>query len=472
MKTPFRQQLRTRLSLWYVLILGLILAFYVVLVFVFQYTSIKRQIYHDEIQDVETVEGLFSFTADGRLRLQQDYFSHPRSHLLIDRLMEVRDPSGVVLYRSDGLNGHALGGLVAAGEGEDTFNERAEYLSDGTHILLISHIHPVQGRRLLIRLGYSLAPFQERMREFLEMLLIALPGTLALAGIAGYLIAKRALRPLDRMAARAEIITSNNLSLRLAVENPDDELGYIARSFNHLLERLEEAFAQLQRFTADAAHELRTPLASIRSVGELALRTDSTMSEPARDALGSILEEAAVLNQTIEDLLLLARAEASHPGAGRTTFSLVDLVHEVLLVLQVLVEERELSIDENGEDGAVVLYADRGFIRAALINVFHNAVKFSPSRSTICIHHGSVINNPQLAELSIEDSGPGLQKQERDLVFNRFFTGTARETASKTGSGIGLSIAKVAIERNGGEIFFDPSPTRGARCIIRLPLAM
>ena len=110
MMAALRQQLRTRLALWYVLILGLILAFYVVLVFAFQYTSIKRQIYHDEIQDVETVEGLFSFAVDGRLRLQQDYFSHPRSHLLIDRLMEVRDLSGVVLYRSDGLRGAISGG--------------------------------------------------------------------------------------------------------------------------------------------------------------------------------------------------------------------------------------------------------------------------------------------------------------------------------------------------------------------------
>lgn len=471
MMTALRQQLRTRLALWYVFILALILAFYVVLVFVFQYASIKRQIYHDEIQDVETVEGLFSFAADGQIKLQQDYFSHPRSHLLIDRLMEVRDLSGVVLYRSDGLREQSLGGPSMPGEGEDSFDERAEDLADGTHVLLISHTHPLQGRMLLIRLGYSLVPFRERMREFLGMLLIAVPATLLLAGVAGYLIAKRALRPLDQMAARAEIITSSNLNLRLEIANSDDELAHIARSFNHLLERLEEAFAQLQRFTADVAHELRTPLASIRSVGELALRSEGTISEPSRDALGSILEEAAVLNQTIEDLLLLARAEASHPGAGQTTFSLVELVSEVLTVLGVLLDERELSVEENTGSGTALIHADRGLLRAALMNVFHNAVKFSSPCSTIRVNHGVAINNPQVAELWIEDDGPGIREQERDLVFNRFFTGTTRETGSKTGSGIGLSIAKLAIERNGGEIFFDPSSTRGARCVIRLPLA-
>ena len=119
MKNWLRQQLRTRLTLWYVLMLGLILTFYVCLVFAFQYASIKRQIYHDEVQDVETVEGLLAFDRNGVLRLQQDYFSHPRSHLLIDRLMEVRDLSGRLLYRSPALDGMNLGGPLRPGEGEE-----------------------------------------------------------------------------------------------------------------------------------------------------------------------------------------------------------------------------------------------------------------------------------------------------------------------------------------------------------------
>jgi signal transduction histidine kinase len=465
---PLRQQLRLRLTFWYVLILGCVLAFYVVLVFVFQYASIKRQIYHDEIQDVETVEGLLYFDTHGSLKLQQDYFSHPRSRLLIDRLMEVRDMSGAALYRSDNLNGQGLGGKQVPGEGEENFNERADYLRDGTHVLLISHTHPVQGKMLLIRLGYSLAPFRERMRQFLGILLIALPATLLLAGLAGYLIAKRAFRPLEQMAARAETISSSNLNDRLQVENPQDELGHMARVLNHLLERLEQAFAQLQRFTADAAHELRTPLAAIRSVGELTLGAEKQEMELYRDALGSILEEAAVLNQTIEDLLLLAKAEAAQPGAGRTTFSLIELTAEVLTVLEVLLEDHELSVDEKIEEGVpVVVHADRGLVRAAFMNVLHNAVKFSPPHSAIRVNYSTA---PGMAEVSIEDEGPGITHEERDLVFERFYTSGARQTSSKAGSGIGLSIARLAILRNGGEIFFDPLVSRGARCIIRLPL--
>lgn len=465
------QQLRTRLALWYVCIIGLILAFYVALVFAFQYASIKRQIFHDEIQDVETVEGLFTFTPTGQLQLQQGYFSHPRSHLLIDRLMEVRDLSGNVLYRSESLAGQALGGPSLPGEGEDTFDERAEYLADGTHILMISHTHPVQGRMLLIRLGYSLAPFWGRMRDFLGVLLVAVPATLVLAGLVSYFITKRALRPLDQMATKAAMITSSNLDLRLAVETSDDELGRIAVSFNHLLERLEQAFAQLQRFTADVAHEFRTPLASIRSVGELALSSDEPLSPSSREAFSSMLEETAALNQTIEDLLLLARAETAHPGAAQVTFSLPELVGEVLGVLGVLFEERTLTVEQRGDDLPALVHADRGLIRAAIMNVLHNAVKFSPAHSTIGLVHRLAPDDLTIVELVIQDEGPGVEEEERDLVFQRFFTGAARGMSSASGSGIGLSIAKLAIERNGGEIFFAPSTTKGAQCVIRLPLA-
>lgn len=473
MKSQLRQQLRSRLTLWYVSMLGLILVFYVALVFVFQYASVKHQIFHDEVQDVETVEGLLSFNKNGSLQLEQNYFSHPRSHLLVDRLMEVRDLSGVVLYRSPTLDGNSLGGSsLLPGEGEDSFNEREDKLPDGTRIILISHTHPVEGRVVLIRLGYSLAPFRDRMRQFLSLLLIALPVTLAFAGVAGFLIAKRALRPLDEMATRAETISASNLNHRLTVENPDDELGHMARVLNQLLGRLEQAFTQLQRFTADAAHELRTPLASIRSVGEVSLRSELQSVEQYREVIGSILEETSVLNQTIEDLLTLARVESSHPRDGTTAFSLWELTNEVLGVLEVLTEEHDVRVELAVADPkAVVVEADRGLVRAAIMNVLHNALKFSPLHSMIRVNFAGGRANPGFAEVSFQDEGPGIRPSEREQVFDRFFTSGASETSSMSGSGIGLSIARLAIERNGGQIFFDPDAVGGARCVIRLPVS-
>src|SRR5580698_8535637 len=133
MKSLLRKQLRTRLTLWYMAVLAIILGVYVLLVLAFQYVLVTRQIYHDEVQDVVTVEGLLSFDSQGTLQLQQNYFSQPRSHLLIDRLMEIRDTSGAVLYQSPALNGMNLGGALLPGEGVESFNERIAKLSDGSH---------------------------------------------------------------------------------------------------------------------------------------------------------------------------------------------------------------------------------------------------------------------------------------------------------------------------------------------------
>ena len=469
MKPLWPRRLRGRLTLWYVTVLALILAIYIVLVFAFQYVLMTRQIYHDEMQDVVTVEGLLFFDANGALRLQQDYFSRPRSHLLIDRLMEIRDQSGPVLYRSPTLNGMDLGGPTLAREGDESFNERVVKLADGSHVFLISHLHTMQGRTMLIRLGYSLAPFRERMTQFLSILLVAFPITLLVAGFAGYEVVKRALMPLQQMATRAESITASNLHDRLEVKNSDDELGHIAQAFNHLLQRLEQAFAQLQHFTADAAHELRTPLASLRTVAEISLRGETKL-ETYREALGSILEETTKLNQTIDGLLLLTRAEIFQPEEASSSFSLIELTSEVLSVLEVLVEERHVQMIEqtHGLMRATVK-ADRGLVRAALMNVIHNALKFSPAQSTIRIDYSVDDSTAPFVELRVTDQGPGIRASEHDKVFDRFFTSTSRETASMSGAGIGLSIARLVIERSGGQIFFDPTIEKGARCVIRLP---
>jgi len=469
LKVTLRKQLRTRLTLWYVAVLGVILGFYVVLVLSFQYALVTRQIYHDEIQEVVTVEGLLFFDSHGALQLQQNYFSHPRSHLLIDRLMEIRDLSGVVLYRSPTLNGMSLGGPSLPREGGETFNERVVKLADGSHAFVISHIHSMQGRTVLIRLGYSLAAFRERMLQFLGILLIALPVTLLVAGFAGYAIAKRALSPLEQMAAAAEKITATNLNDRLEIENPDDELGHMGRVLNHLLQRLEDSFVQLQRFTADAAHELRTPLASLRTVGEIALRGENTV-DVYREAIGSILEESLTVNQTIEGLLLLARAEATQPGRERTSFSLVELTGEVLSVLEVLIEEQQIVVEQGGQKlTSAIVVADRRLVRAAIMNILHNAIKFAPARSTLRIDFTTYETTQRFVQLSIHDRGPGISPSEYEKVFDRFFTSADQEIASKSGSGIGLSVAKLVVERNGGTIFFDPTVSEGARCVVRLP---
>jgi signal transduction histidine kinase len=470
LRIPLPTNLRTRLTFWYLAVLAALLIVYATLVLAFQYVVLTRQIVHDEIQDVVTVEGLLYFDSHGDLKLRQDYYSRPQSHLLVDRMMEVRDRYGDILYRSPTLNGMPLGGPNRRGEGDAGFDERIVRLRDGSHVFMVSHIHTMQGQTLIIRLGYSLAQLRARMVQFVLLLLVAVPVAFVVAGIAGQAIAKKALRPLEKMADCAESITAGNLSSRLDVANPNDELGHMARVFNSLLDRLEQAFAQLHRFTADAAHELRTPLAALRTIGEVALEKGQD-SEEYREALGSILEETARLNETISSLLLLAKAETMQPGDQQTVFVASDLVDEILNLLQVITDERGITVIQEGKSaGQVGLCADRGLLRVAILNVLHNALKFSPSGATLRIAFLRSDVPVPLLRIAFQDQGPGIAPGEHHRVFERFFTSTARGTAQESGTGLGLSVAKLVIDRIGGEIKFSEETMAGAKCIITLPI--
>jgi heavy metal sensor kinase len=461
--------IRARLTLWYVGVLAVMLLVYAVIVFAFQYATLTNQIFHDEVQDIVTVEGLLYFDGHGILQLRQDYYSRPQSHLLIDRFMEVRDLSGDTLFRSATLNGLSLGGPNQPNEGDASFNEHILRLADGRHVFVISHIHGMDGRVLLIRLGYSLVPLRDRMVQFLVILLIAIPLVLGIAALAGQSIAKRVLLPLDQMATRAASITANNLSDRLILQNPNDELGHMGSVFNRLLERLEQSFQQLQRFTADAAHELRTPLASLRAVGEVALQKEEE-SESYREALSSILEETSRLNELVDSLLLLARAEVASGANHTDVFAIGEPVHEILNMLSILIEDRHISVVHAGvDDSRTAVKANRGLIRVALLNVLHNALKFSPDPSVLKItyHHQ---HEQQSIQMMVEDEGPGIAPGEHERIFERFFRGQEQPKQSISGAGLGLAISRLIIERSGGSIRFDETATDGgARCIIQLP---
>lgn len=244
---------RHRLTLWYVSVFGLVLLLFISAATLLEYFQLSNRLYHAEIQDVETAEGLLAFAPDGTLVLHEEYHNNPEHILLLDRYMEVLTPEGQVLLRNAKLRWQDLGGPPFPNEGLSSYNPRRVQLQDGTRVLLISHIHSIGTRPLLIRLAYSTEPIERGVWQFLGLLLLAVPPTLLIAGLAGYRMAYKVLLPLKNMALRAETITASHLDQRLPVENPNDELGYMARVLNDLLARLQDSFDNLKRFTADAS---------------------------------------------------------------------------------------------------------------------------------------------------------------------------------------------------------------------------
>ena len=464
--------IRDRLTLWYVGIFGAVLGIYICGACILQYWQLSDQLHHAEIQDLETVEGLLYFTPDGRLLLHEDYHSHPESHLLLDRYMEVLSPDGQVLLRNERLHGMDLGGALAPREGEVGYKSKRMHLADGTRALAISHLHILQGKPLIIRLAYSTQPVTERLFEFIGLLLLALPAALIVAGFAGYRVAGKALNPLEEMARRTEQITAQRLNERIPVDNPDDEFGHMSRVLNGLLARLGESFEKLQHFTSDVSHELRTPLAAIRSVGEVALQNEHS-PEKYRDIIGSMLEEVARLTAMIDTLLTIAHADSGAVALHRTTFKLNDLVQESVAVVGVLAEDKKQTILVAG-DSQLNVSADRSFLRMAIINLLDNAVKYSPAGSTIGVSVRDTEHAPDRATLVgvvIEDEGPGIPVDKAERVFDRFYRVDEGRTRDAGGAGLGLAIAKWAVEAHGGAISLTPRLPHGSIFSIWLPAA-
>jgi len=464
--------IRDRLTLWYVGIFGVVLVIYICGACALEYRQLSDQLHHAEIEDIETVEGLLYFAPDGRLLLHEDYHSHPQSRLVLDRYMEVLSPGGQVLFRNDRLNGMDLGGAPEPREGNVGYKLVRSRLPDGTQMLAISHLHVLAGKPLLIRLAYSTEPIRLRLLEFVGLLLLALPIALVVAGFAGYRVAGKALNPLEQMARQTEQITARRLNERIPVDNPKDEFGHMARVLNGLLARLGESFEKLQHFTSDVSHELRTPLAAMRSVGEVGLQADHS-SEKYRDIIGSMLEEVARLTAMIDTLLTIAHADSGEVQLQLTAFTLNDLVQESVAVVGVLAEDKKQTIVVT-EQSQISVSADRNFIRMAVINLLDNAVKYSPAGSAIGLRlsrDNSTSGQTQFAELAIEDDGPGIPADKAARVFDRFYRVDEGRTRDAGGAGLGLAIAKWAVEAHGGTIILTPSPVRGSIFSIRLPIA-
>jgi heavy metal sensor kinase len=413
--------------------------------------------------------GLLYFAPDGRLQLNEAYHSRPEAKLLIDRLMEVRDSTGAVLFRSRQLEGEVLGGSPLPDEFTDGHRAWKLRLGDGRRVLGVSHRHPVQGRMLLLRVAYGTDPLRRRVTELFGILMLVFPVPLILAGVGGYHFAGKILKPLDAMARRTEQITVKRLHSRISIENPNDEFGHMAAVLNGLLERLEQSFAQLRRFTSDVSHELRTPLSSIRSVGEVGLQRMHT-GEEYRDIIGSMLEEVARLSSTIDTLLTIAHADSGALQLHRTVFPRMDLVEESASVVGVLAEDKGQGLSITG-DSSISVSADRGFLRMAIINLLDNAVKYSPSGTTIhvMVESCTVAGAEGAVRLAIKDEGPGIPPEAVPRVFDRFYRldeGRAREAG---GAGLELAIAKWSVEAHGGEITLASTPGMGSTFTICLP---
>jgi heavy metal sensor kinase len=459
-----RHHIRTRMTTSFVGVLAAVLLLYSFAAGFFLLRDLRSQLIRYAIQDIETVEGLLYFTPQGQLKLRDDYHNHAESKDVLERLLEVRSPEGNVLYRNDLLGNGSLGDSLLPGEGQGGYSAREFRLADGLQVQLVSRRHSVDGHPTIIRVAYSQSPLHGQFRSALLSLLLPLPVVLAVAGIGGYVLASRSLRPIQQLARQAAQISSDRLHERLPVNVSDGELAELARVFNTVLVRLEQSFEQLRRFTSDASHELRTPLAAMRSVGEVGLRKNHT-PEHYRDVIGSMLEETNKLTQLVDSLLTIARADAGHFQLNPTVFPAAKLAEECASIFEPLLEENHQQLVIEKEE-TCILTGDWLLLRQAVFNVVHNAIKYTPHGGMINIRNGS---SHEEAFIEVTDAGPGIPADQLSKIFDRFYRvgeGRSRETG---GVGLGLAIARWSVEIHGGTVTARNAPEGGCTFRISLP---
>jgi heavy metal sensor kinase len=449
-------------------LLAAALLLYAGCVSVFFLHNLREQVDASLDRDVETVEGALSMDPDGNVQLSTRAGEADEDEIERGYFLEVWSRGGALLYRSEQLRGQALGPVPPGVPTRDRRSESSVRLPSGMRVRSITRIHNLPGgKSVIVRLAVSEEDLWREFWEMVALLGIGLPIVVVLVVITGYLVAARALRPVDSMAKRAAEITADRLNERLNIDNRDDELGQLGTAFNATLARLENSFDQLRRFTADASHELRTPLTAIRSVGEVSLRKSGD-EKYYRDVIGSMLEETNRLTRLVDSLLTLSRADAGRIQLHLTEISLLDLVRETAGLLEVLAEDKNQTLRVEGDPSLRVI-ADRTILRQALVNLIDNAVKYSPAESGIRI---CVINKEGDGVVEVQDSGPGIPSEHRSRIFERFYRVDKARTRAEGGTGLGLSIAQWAVTAHGGTIEVRCEPGSGSTFCIHLPKHM
>lgn len=325
----------------------------------------------------------------------------------------------------------------------------------------------VRGQPFRFLVAVPLDSTEAMLRRSRAVFLWMVPAVLLIAALSGYWISLRALAPVDEITRAAQTIGIQNLSERLTVPATGDELQRLSETWNAMLARLEAAVKRLSQFTADASHELRTPIALIRTTAELTLRRERSI-ETYREALGQIVAESDRTAKMIEDLLLLARADAGLPALPLERLELIPLVRDVCEQGQVLARARQLEISTEVPDEPIYVEANDPALRRLLLLLLDNAVKYTPAGGRITVSLGRDATG---ATVAVRDSGIGIPETALPHVFERFYRADESRNRDAGGTGLGLSIAKWLADRHNATLEAESIVGQGSTFRVRFRMA-
>lgn len=310
--------------------------------------------------------------------------------------------------------------------------------------------HLANERALLLLRSYSLG---------------ALLVLFALSLVVGWFVAGHVLKPIERITGVAQEIQATDLSRRIGLGGPPDELRELADTFDAMLGRIDDAFESQRQFIHEASHELRNPLAVIRTNLDVTLSDPAATSEDLRHTLEVVQRSSLRMNRLVDDLLVYARQGAL--SLERRQIDVSELVRDAAEEFRAPAEVTGIRVTDEAEPGLFV-DGDRHALRRALANLLANAVRLAPAGSTIRVRAGT---EAPWIWMSVEDEGPGIEREDQERVFQRFWRGDPREGRTEGRSGLGLTIVRQVAEAHGGQVKLASEPGHGAAFAIWLPAA-
>jgi heavy metal sensor kinase len=317
----------------------------------------------------------------------------------------------------------------------------------------------------IVQVGTSLEDFDETMTTLLIIMVIGIPTSILVTVVVGYVMAKKALKPVDQIRKAAVKISSRNLDETITIGPRRDELTRLAETFNQMISRLKNAFQRVNQFSSDVSHELKTPLTILKGETEVALRKDRER-EDYKEILASHLEEIDRMTKIIEDLLLLSKADARDIQLNMGDIDVKDLIIDVCMDMKFFADKKGIDLVVN-ELEEVRLKGDELKLRRMLLNIIENGIKYTDQGGTVEV--SSHINNGSL-EIDVKDNGAGIAPEDIKFIFDRFFRGD-KSRKRESGSGLGLSISKWIAEAHQGSIEARSELPGGSQFLIRLPVS-
>jgi len=456
--------IQLRLTAWYFLSLAIVVA----ILAGGSWFAMRASMFHAIDRDLGyRIASVVPFIQSHSLKNREQItkaFSNSSDSSVVGMFVQITDDQSNILYESDVLRSHSVP-VIPPASPDGALSLRTAGHS-GWPVRVASKHLVVDGVGLTVHIAEPLRDTLNALREYSLYLAVFVPLALLLTTSAGYWISRRALAPVEQIRNQAEAIDPADLTTRLQVPPTEDELARLARTLNAMLARIETGFRSIERFTADASHELRAPLALIITAGDVSLRRERSREE-LTEVLRKVVREARRMSQLVDDLLALARGDALRASATLAPVDIAEILRELCTEFACQVNAKGIKVASALPSREAPVLGESSDLRRLFLILIDNAIKYTEA-GTINV---SLDQTDRSVRITVADTGIGIEQSALPHIFDRFWRADKVRSRAEGGAGLGLSIASQIVKQHGGKIAVESVVGQGTRFIVELASA-